>query len=89
MKQIDIIYNMFLHKINDPDILEYYTEEEMQLDCDMSIRMVLGKLVYFDIDYDDTIICTYEGYCHKCKTEYTWIEEYRYHHRRNLEIKNK
>ena len=27
----------------------------MQLDCDMSIRMVLGKLVYFDIDYDDAI----------------------------------
>ena len=54
MKQIDVIYNMFLHKINDPDILEYYTEEEMQLDCDMSIRIVLGKLVYFDIDYDDT-----------------------------------
>ena len=37
-------------------------------------------------DYDDTIICTYDGYCHKCKTEYTWIEEYKYHHRRNLEI---
>ena len=41
-----------------------------------------------DGDYDDTIICSYSGYCHKCKTKYTWVEEYKYHHRRNLEITN-
>ena len=37
-------------------------------------------------DYDDTIVCTYDGYCQDCETKYTWIEEYRYHDRRNLEI---
>ena len=36
--------------------------------------------------YDDTVICTYNGYCHKCGTQYTWIEEYKYKLRRNLEI---
>ena len=36
--------------------------------------------------YDDTVICTYDGYCHKCGTQYTWIEEYKYKLRRNLEI---
>lgn len=39
-------------------------------------------------DDDDTVICVYSGYCQKCNTEYTWIEEYRYHHRRDLEIIN-
>ena len=37
-------------------------------------------------DCDDTIICFYVGHCPKCSTEYSWIEEYKYHHRRNLEI---
>lgn len=34
----------------------------------------------------DAVICTFDGYCHKCKTEYTWTEEYRYHHREELKI---
>ena len=37
-------------------------------------------------NYDDTVICSSEGRCHKCGTEYTWIEEYKYKLRRNLKI---
>ena len=36
--------------------------------------------------YDDTVICSYEGHCVQCKTQYTWVEEYKYKLRRNLEI---
>ena len=52
-----------------------------------------GTILYNDYMYmehggnnDDTIICAYEGFCPKCGTEYTWVEEYKYKLRRNLEI---
>ena len=39
-----------------------------------------------DWDYDKTVVCVYSGSCHKCKTKYTWIEDYKFDHRRDLEI---
>ena len=37
-------------------------------------------------DNDDTIVCCYVGHCIECEQNHSWIEEYKYTSRRNLQI---